>query len=253
MVDLEKHEIQSWMQKIFTSGETDVAVLQRSIKALELEEDTATNRIFLYELACIHPLASFLLWEELFQKRVKTWARKNLSAPVVGDCTFAVTSLCPLTKPERNILFLAQGRVTSFAQAELKNLTVPRPVAFREIPWVSLSVGQNGALKYDEAALKSFLYADLSFIAALVAGLKRGLFEMAVAYAKSRIQGGRPIHQWSEVQRQLSHLYLIIQRDEKHMHLSSSLGAWDVLSDVDHFASSAMQIFGGAGDRKSVV
>ena len=247
MADLEKHEIQSWMQKIFTSDVINVATLQRSIKALEMEEDAATNRIFLYELACIHPLASFLMWEELFQKRIKTWARNNLSVPVGTADTFSVTSLYPLIRSEGNLLFIAQGCVTSFAYAELQNHAMPRPVAFRELSWVSLNAEQGGALRYDETALKNFLYSDLSFVAVLVAGLKRGLFEMAVAYAKRRIQGGRAIHKWSEVQRQLSHLYLIIQRDEKHIQLPSSLGAWDILSDVDQFVSSAMQIFGGVG------
>lgn len=246
MMNLEKHEITHWLQKLFPSEEMSLADIQKNIEGMGLEEPLQGNVPFLYELAQIHSLAAFVLWNRHFQKRFQTWMKASLPGFVNESRVLAATSLLPLLSEASEVLFFHHGQAMIVSWDDAKKSFVAKSAAFREIPWVSLKA-QQVSFSYSEASYRKFLREELIGIAALVAGLKKALYVKTLSYSKSRVQGGRIIQQWSEVQNSLSQLLKVVEREETLVNSLSLSTAFDILSEADRFASQAVQIFGGAG------
>jgi hypothetical protein len=82
-------------------------------------------------------------------------------------------------------------------------------------------------------------------------GLMESSLEAAFAYVRTRVQGGRPILQWSQVGKELGDL---LMRAESFAALAQTEIQWPqalfILDELPKFVSDAMQIFGGAGYMK---
>ncbi len=94
--------------------------------------------------------------------------------------------------------------------------------------------------------------------AAIAAGIMRGSFTDALKYSQSRIQGGKKIAEWSEVQLLLANMALKVRNAEMLIEYAGAKSGKDAIHDsiaasipvLDHacdVASDGIQILGGYG------
>lgn len=236
-MNLENYEIQNWLQKTFSAEDLKVGQIQARLADLQQLEGSDLS-LFVYELAQVHSLAAFLLWYQAQQQSLQNWAHK---VPLPTGKSMAVSSLAPIFHEEKAPVFLLQGKGLR------GQLSVERPSAFRELQWAQVRATPVLDFSYDEKTLQPHLQEQITYLGALVAGLKKALYAEALKYSQQRIQGGKVIQAWSEVQSILSRLYIQTTRDESHLKDLSFVLALDILDGADQFASLAMQVFGGAG------
>jgi alkylation response protein AidB-like acyl-CoA dehydrogenase len=119
-------------------------------------------------------------------------------------------------------------------------------------------VGERGkARDYFQSTFRALILAGAS----VAAGIMRGAFDDALAYSRSRVQGGRPIGNWSEVQMMLSGMALNVKNAETMVSylseqeeggesaredaiIAASLPIFDHALDV---TTSGVQVLGGYG------
>ncbi len=126
-------------------------------------------------------------------------------------------------------------------------------IDFNETP--GIRIGQKGR------ASEYFwnMYGKLvSAGAAIAAGIMRGSFADALKYSQARIQGGKKIAEWSEVQLLLANMALKVRNAEMLIEYAGAKSGKDAIHDciaasipiLDHacdVASDGIQILGGYG------
>jgi hypothetical protein len=247
-MDLEKHELKGWVENSLSVG-TSLEELLHRISKLDVQDTGLQETQFIYQMAMINPLAAFLYWQKNFQGSLRSFLKSWAPERSFEEVSIATSALFPVVTASDKILFLSEGEAKEISVHAMEVKRKVRPLAFNELDWFETSMASNSRcdFEFSKKQLHPQLILQLPLIAAMVAGIKKSLFEKALKYSQSRIQGGRPIVQWSEVQRLLNTLWMIQLRDEVLIQELNVATALIVLEDADRFASMAMQVFGGAG------
>lgn len=241
--------IKHWMEATFKSKSLSMAESEKVIKDLMSDPDMIgliSNPIFLYELSKLHSEAAFLLWHLLWQKTLREWLGKQMPSLVLNNLQVISTHYFPFLSPEK-ALVLKNGKGFLLACHESAFKVIEKPMAFRFTPWKEVLLTGDEFLSYDQEVLNEIFSNQIVYVAAIVAGIKYKSYELSSSYASERVQGGRPIKDWTSIQSLLSELYLSIKTDEALMRSINTATALSILRGADHFVSSNMQILGGAG------
>ncbi|MBU0994396.1 MAG: acyl-CoA/acyl-ACP dehydrogenase [Proteobacteria bacterium] len=109
----------------------------------------------------------------------------------------------------------------------------------------AMIIGEKGkAPDYFNRMYGTFMLAGAS----IAAGIMRGAFDDALAYCRNRVQGGRPIGNWSELQLMLSHMALTVKNAETMIACLCEGGAGKGTEGDEGIISASIPIFDQARD-----